>query len=93
MTRWRYSDGYWEALIVPRKTGQTAIVTVKFTATAGDIRSALAGMVDMPVDIVYQVVARGRWYLTKNRLLVTAAEVAREMERAGGAGLTEKMEA
>lgn len=69
------TDGYFEALIVPKTTGQTVIVTVKLTAKTGSVTEALNKMVDMPIDIVYQVVARGEWYITKNRLVMKASEI------------------
>ena len=69
------SDGYWEAYIVPVTTGGSIILTVKFTAKSGDIKVALKDMVDMPIDIVYQVVARSLWYIAKERLVMTADEI------------------
>ena len=69
------SDGYWEAYIVPVSDGGSIILTVKFTAKSGDIKAALKEMVDMPIDIIYQVVARGLWYLAKERLIMTADEI------------------
>lgn len=71
------TDGYFEALIVPKTTGETVVVTVKLTAKGSNISEALARMVDMPIDIVYQVVARGEWYITKNRLVMKSAEIAK----------------
>lgn len=68
-------DGYWEAYIVPKATGGSIILTVKFTAKSGDINTALKDMVDMPIDIIFQVVARGPWYFAKNRLIMTADEI------------------
>jgi len=73
------TDGYFEAIIVPKKTGQTVIVTVALFAKDGDIKQALANMVDMPIDIVYQVVARSDWYITKNRMVMSADEIAQAM--------------
>ncbi|MGI6091539.1 MAG: hypothetical protein GX348_10145 [Veillonellaceae bacterium] len=71
------TDGYFEALIVPKTTGQAVIVTVKLTAKNGNIREALGQMVDMPIDIVYQIVARSEWYITKNRLVMKSQEIAK----------------
>lgn len=71
------TDGYFEALIVPKTTGQAIIVTVKLTAQNGNIHEALSQMVDMPIDIVYQVVARSEWYITKNRLVMKSQEIAK----------------
>lgn len=73
------NDGYWEAYIVPKNTGGSIILTVKFTAKAGDIKAALADMVDMPIDIVFQVVARSPWYIDKARLVMTAAEIQKAL--------------
>ncbi len=79
----RRGDGYFEALIVPKTTGNAVIVTVVFTAKQGDIRQALAGMVDMPVEIYFQIVARGEWYVTKQRIVMAADEVAAALKPAG----------
>ncbi len=79
----RRSDGYFEALIVPKTDGGAVIVTVTFTARRGDIRAALAEMVDMPIEIYFQVVARGKWYVDKQRLVMTAGEVAAALKTAG----------
>ena len=75
------SDGYWESVIVPKHTGGTAVVTIRLTAKKGSIATALADMVEMPVDIVYQVVARSLWYISKNRLLFNADEARLAFER------------
>lgn len=69
-------DGYWEAYIVPKGTGKAVIVTVKITAKNGDINDALKEMPDMGLDIVYQVVARAPWYITKApRIVMKQAEI------------------
>lgn len=73
------TDGYWEAVIIPKTTGGAIILTVQFTAKNGDIRDALRQMVDMPIDIVYQVVARSDWYIQKTRLVMTADEIKRAL--------------
>lgn len=73
------TDGYWEAFIVPKTTGDAVIVTVKLTATDGNIDQALANMVDMPVEIVYQVVGRSDWYITKSRVVMTNEEIKRAL--------------
>ncbi len=78
----RRSDGYFEALIVPKTDGNAVIVTVAFTAKQGDIRQALVGMVDMPVEIYFQVVARGKWYVDKQRVVMMADEVGAALKPA-----------
>jgi hypothetical protein len=72
-------DGYFEAIIVLKGTGNAVNIMLKFSAKSGDIRQAMASMVDMPVDIVYQIVARSDWYITKNRMIVTAEELLAAM--------------
>ncbi len=78
----RRSDGYFEALIVPKTDGNAVIVTVAFTAKRGDIKQALAGMVDMPIEIYFQVVARSNWYVDKQRVVMKADEVAAALKPA-----------
>lgn len=68
-------DNYWEAIIIESGRGDAALLTVTFTAKNGDIRTALREMVDMPIDIIYQVVARCNLYLAKSRLVMSAEEV------------------
>jgi hypothetical protein len=79
----RRSDGYFEALIVPKTDGNAVIVTVTFTARRGNIREVLAAMVDMPIEIYFQVVARGNWYVGKQRFVMMADEVAAALKPAG----------
>lgn len=81
-------DGYWEAIIVFKTTGDTIILTLTMTAKEGGIREALKGLPDMPVDIVYQVVARSDWYITKTRAVVLAAELQQALENAGSSAQT-----
>jgi hypothetical protein len=75
----RRTDGYFEAVIIPKTTGNAVIITVTFVAKQGGIREALADMVDIPVDIVFQVVARSKWYISKQRLVMPAEEVSRAL--------------
>jgi hypothetical protein len=72
-------DGYWEAVIIPKGTGGTVIVTVTFKAKSGDIRQDLSQMVDMPIDLVYQVVARSPWYIDKARIVMTSEEISQAL--------------
>lgn len=81
------SDGYWEAMIIPKKTGGIIKLTVKFTAKEGDIAVALKEMVDMPVSLVCQIVSRSKWYLQKTDMVMPKKEFAQEMEKMSGASL------
>lgn len=61
------ADGYWEATLFPNENAQNdvAIIKLQFNAQSGNIRQAMDKIVDLPLNIVYQVVARAEWYLTK----------------------------
>lgn len=78
------TDNYFEAVIIPKGTGGTVVITVKFTAKEGGIEEALARMyelnVDMAIDIVYQIVARTPWYIHKTRMVMTCDEIMRAMQ-------------
>ena len=77
-------DDYWEAIIFESGKGDAIMLTVTFTAKNGDVISALKEMVDMPVDIVYQIVARCNWFMDKTRLVMRAEEVANALAEVKG---------
>jgi hypothetical protein len=85
------TDNYFEAVIIPKGTGGTVIVTVTLTAKAkaGTIKDALQNLyelsVDMPIDIVYQIVARTPWYIHKARMIMTCDEIMKAMQAQGAA--------
>jgi hypothetical protein len=60
-------DGYWEATLFPNEKVDHDVVIVKlqFDAPAGNIRQVMEKMVDLQLNIIYQVVARAEWYLSK----------------------------
>ncbi len=72
-------DGYWEAVIIPSKKGGIIRLRVILTAKHGNIRVDAKNFPDMPIDIVYQVVGRSDWYLTKGRVILTAQEVEKAL--------------
>ena len=73
------TDGYWEAALFPddKLDSDVLIVRLKFTALQGDIRLAMAGMVDLPVGLYYQVVARDIWYTSKTSFVIREEEFRR----------------
>ncbi len=82
-------DNYFEAVIIPKGTGQAVNVTLRLTDRKNvGLRNALEAMVenrvDLPVDVVYQVVARSDWYINKNRLVLTSEELAAALAAKGG---------
>ena len=60
-------DGYWEAALFPNDKidNDVAIVSLQFNARGKAIRPAMALMVDLPLNIVYQVIGRTDWYMAK----------------------------
>lgn len=68
-------DDYFEAVLIQRQESIHVLVKVTLTARKCDeIKEALAQMVDMPIDLVYQYVARDPWKIAKKRIELTAAE-------------------
>ena len=80
------SDGYWEATLFPNEKleNDVAVITLRFDAVDGDIRQAMAQIVDLPLNIVYQVVARAEWYLSKTMLELPMEEFHAAMQSARG---------
>lgn len=68
------NDHYWEAVIIPYGAGGSAVINIKLTAVDGDIRAALAAMVDMPMYIVFEVVGRRPIDLYKTYMVLTQEE-------------------
>lgn len=78
-------DGYWEATLFPNEKVEhdVAIVHLRFEARQGGIRPAMAKMVDLPLNIIYQVVARAEWYLAKVMLEIPQEEFQTAIRDAG----------
>ena len=84
-------DGYWEAALFPTDELERdiALVFLRFDARGGDIREAMAQMVDLPLNIVYQVIGRTDWYMAKVLMEVPLEEFQQAMQTAD----TQKVEA
>ena len=80
------SDGYWEATLFPNEKleNDVAVIKLRFYSEDGNIRQAMAHIVDLPLNIVYQVVARAEWYLTKTMLELPMEEFHAAMQSARG---------
>ncbi len=68
-------DGYFESVIIEPKKGGTIRLRLIMTGKNGNIRKDLQGFPDMNIDIVYQVVGRSDWHISKNRIRLTAEEL------------------
>lgn len=77
------NDGYWEAALFPldRVDRDIAVISLKFHATEGNIRQAMKQMVDLPLNIVYQIVSRGEWYLDKTLLTLPIEEFTAALQQ------------
>ena len=80
------SDGYWEATLFPNEKleNDVAVIKLRFYSEDGNIRQAMAHIVDLPLNIVYQVVARAEWYLSKTMLELPMEEFHAAMQSARG---------
>ena len=80
------NDGYWEATLFPNEKleNDVAVITLRFNAVDGDIRRAMAQIVDLPLNIIYQVVARAEWYLSKTMLELPMEEFHAAMQNGRG---------
>ena len=45
-----------------------------------EIKNVLVEMVDLPIDIFYQIVARKEWFINKSRLELKAEEIKLAMK-------------
>lgn len=68
-------DDYFEAVLVQKGCGDILNLKVSFSVITGDINIALQDMVDMPIDIFYQIVARKEWFINKKRIEFKADEI------------------
>lgn len=70
-------DDYFEAMLIPKKEKIYILVKVTLKARKAEtIQDALRHMVDLPIDLVYQHVARYPWRISKKRIVLTAPEIA-----------------
>ncbi len=70
-------DDYFEAVLIQKQESIDVVIRVKLTARKNnDIKQTLTHMVDLPLDIVYQHVARYPWKISKKTIVLTAEEIA-----------------
>lgn len=83
------SDGYWEAALFPmdKIDRDIAIVSLEFSTPGGDIRQAMSQIPDLPLNIIYQIVARSDWYLAKTLLILPIEEFTAAMQQDRGGKL------
>ena len=79
-------DGYWESALFPmdKIDRDVVIVSLCFDAQGADIRTAMSHMVDLPLNIVYQVIGRSDWYMAKVLLELPIEEFQKAIQDAEG---------
>lgn len=77
------TDDYWEAVLVPAKTGLRTRVEVTITAANGHLTEAIAEFGKVDFDVIYQVLGRSDWYYDKTRLTLTGDDIRSEWLRKG----------
>ncbi len=71
-------DDYFESVLIQKQTSIFIYARVTLTARKGqDIKTALAHMVDLPMDIIYTELGRRPWIMRKVRIELPAAEMAK----------------
>jgi hypothetical protein len=61
-----------------------ALVKLRFDCRGKDIRQAMEQMVDLQLNIIYQIIGRSDWYLAKTMLEVPREEFAAAIRNAEG---------
>lgn len=69
------TDNYWESVIICYGKGDVIKASITLIAKNSDIATALQDMVDMPINIITQVVARSDSYLQLTQFVMPSAEV------------------
>lgn len=77
-------DGYFEAMLVYKKTGGSLNVTLTFERKAESFEKAFAEIVDFPVEIYCHAVGRNDMYIKKVLFDLPASEIQAAF-RSGGA--------
>ncbi len=76
-------DGYWEAVLVPARTGLRTRIEITIEALRGSLTDAIADFGKADFDVLYQVVGRSDWYYDKTRLTLTGEDIRSEWLRKG----------
>lgn len=70
-------DDYFEAVLIQKRDQIYVWVEITLTPRHDQtIKEALANMVDMSIDLVYQYSTRCPWRLDKRRIILSASELA-----------------
>ena len=68
-------DGYWQAFIMEIRKPKVFLIKLAIKGKSGNILRDLEDFPDMPMDIIYQVVARSDYYYAKTRVTLTSEDL------------------
>ena len=68
-------DGYWQAFIMEIRKPKVFLIKLAIKGKSGNILRDLENFPDMPMDIIYQVVARSDYYYAKTRITLTSEDL------------------
>ena len=68
-------DGYWQAFIMEIRKPKVFLIKLAIKGKSGNILRDLENFPDMPMDIIYQVVARSDYYYAKTRVTLTSEDL------------------
>ena len=68
-------DGYWQAFIMEIQKPKVFLIKLAIKGKSGNILRDLEDFPDMPMDIIYQVVARSDYYYAKTRVTLTSEDL------------------
>lgn len=77
------TDDYWEAVLVPARTGLRTRVEITIEALRGSLTDAIADFGKADFDVLYQVLGRSDWYYDKTRMTLTGEDIRSEWLRKG----------
>lgn len=68
-------DGYWQAFIMEIRKPKVFLIKLEIKGKSENILRDLEDFPDMPMDIIYQVVARSDYYYAKTRVTLTSKDL------------------
>ena len=66
---------YWQAFIMEIRKPKVFLIKLEIKGKSGNILRDLEDFPDMPMDIIYQVVARSDYYYAKTRVTLTSEDL------------------
>ncbi len=68
-------DDYWQAYIVEPGKAKRFLVHLTIEGKSGNILRDMETFPELPIDIIYQIVARSDYYYAKTRIVISKEEI------------------